>query len=233
MHESVDPKAVQQNGSPLFPKGMFSRYFGLFTTQGEPDDEEIDSFQRKVGLFSRAWLLKTYRSAFDANYFYAQQKIESTNLNDFLDIEERGFNLSYADLALVPSCINRLACLTVLFIDYNQLTVLPSQIEALTNLRDLRLQHNKFRHFPEVIGKLTGFTHLFLCDNQLTEVPNTIANLTNLEGLWLQNNRFAKFPKNIVGITSLRELFLDNNQISNVPYSIREMTKSKPSITWF
>jgi|GEM_PF-3607227 len=222
--EAVDPKAVQQNGSPMFPMGMFSRYFGLFTTQGEPDDEKIDSFQSRMGLFSRVWLQKTYRLAFDKNYFYAQQEIESSEVNDMLDVEERGFNLSHADLALVPSCINRLPNLTTLFIDYNNLTVLPSQIAALTNLRDLRLHHNKFRHFPEVIVKLTGLTHLFLCDNELAEVPNTIANLTNLEGLWLRNNRFAKFPKSVVGITSLRELYLDNNQISNVPTSIREMT---------
>jgi Leucine-rich repeat (LRR) protein len=222
--ESIDPKAVQQNGSPMFPKGMFSRYFSLFTTQGDPDDEKIDSFQRKVGLFSRVWLLKTYKSVFNAEYFYTQQEIENTRFNDLLDVEEKNFSLSYAAIALVPSCINRLANLTALFIDNNQLTVLPSQIAALTNLRDLRLHNNKFRHFPEVIGNLTRLRHLFLDDNQLTEVPNTITNLTNLEGLWLQNNWFAEFPDHILGITNLTELHLDNNQISNIPDSIREMT---------
>ena len=64
---------------------------------------------------------------------------------------------------------------------------IPSEIGNLTNLTELRLEHNQLTgSIPPEIGQLTNLTELRLDDNQLTgRIPESICNL-NLE--WNTSN---------------------------------------------
>jgi CCR4-NOT transcription complex subunit 6 len=89
-----------------------------------------------------------------------------------------------------------LSQLTVLYLNDNQLTRLPSEIACLTNLVTLDLSNNKLRNLPSEIGmKLIDF------------------DLVSMMFFFL-----------LLGeLISLRELNLTNNSIRNLPYEIGKL----------
>ncbi|MBW4659338.1 MAG: leucine-rich repeat domain-containing protein [Drouetiella hepatica Uher 2000/2452] len=106
----------------------------------------------------------------------------------------------------------------------NQLTVLPQALEALENLKTLRLSGNPLRVIPEVILGLRQLEYLNLTSVGLLEIPDSIAQLTNLTQLRLHSNQISTIPDSIAQLTNLTQLRLHSNQISTIPESIAQLT---------
>lgn len=94
-----------------------------------------------------------------------------------------------------------LSQLTVLYLNDNQLTRLPSEIACLTNLVTLDLSNNKLRNLPAEIGREKNINdrsifsqYLFLFSGELI---------------------------------TLRELNLTNNSIRNLPYELGKLFRLK------
>jgi internalin A len=80
---------------------------------------------------------------------------------------------------------------TILHLDYKQLTEVPKGLEKLTQLERLNLDGNQLTHVKG-LEKLAKLTYLNLGDNQLTDV-SILAGLTNLKKLYLADN--SDLPK--------------------------------------
>ena len=104
--------------------------------------------------------------------------------------------------ALPPSIGELRSSLTVLDLNDNAITSLPTEIGALTNLAILDLSYNDLTSVPTEVGALTGLTFLGLSSNALTSVPSEIGALT------------------------LRFLFLNNNALTGVPSDFRTIAPS-------
>jgi Leucine-rich repeat (LRR) protein len=110
-------------------------------------------------------------------------------------------------------------CLSVL-----QLTELPPEIGALTNLTTLYLCFNQLKCIPPEIGALTNLTTLDLSHNELERIPPEISALTNLTTLHLFRNKFRDFPSEINALTSLTTLDLSSNKLKAIPPTISVLT---------
>ena len=66
--------------------------------------------------------------------------------------------------------------------DENNITEekLPRYKRAILALTMLLLDYHQLTEIPDFIGKLTNLTTLYLGNNQLTEIPESVGKLTNL-----------------------------------------------------
>ncbi|MFX1255958.1 MAG: TIR domain-containing protein, partial [Promethearchaeota archaeon] len=98
---------------------------------------------------------------------------------------------------------------------YNkELSVLPTSIGDLTNLKVLLIYKNKLSSLPETIGNLRNLVELRLHDNRLASLPNNFIHLTNLQRLGLGGNQFKTLPESIGHLKSLKYLNLRDNQLN-------------------
>ncbi len=108
---------------------------------------------------------------------------------------------------------------TVISIDLhdNQLAgALPSQIGALTSVRDLILYGNQIAGaIPSEIGQLTQLTALYLGNNAFTGAfPSSVGNLKKLQVLDVSGNQLSTLPQEVTSLSSLQELWLAGNRFS-------------------
>ncbi|CAF0741066.1 unnamed protein product [Rotaria sordida] len=107
-----------------------------------------------------------------------------------------------------------LSQLTVLYLNDNQLTRLPSEIACLANLVTLDLSNNKLRNLPSEIGDLITLRELNLTNNSIRNLPYEIGKLFRLQSLGLLGNPlpneiFAIYTESN-GLQKLLAYFLDN-----------------------
>ena len=110
-----------------------------------------------------------------------------------------------------------------LYLASQSITVLPPEIEQLTNLQTLNLNSNNLKELPPEIWQLTNLQGLALGNNNLTELPAEIGQLTNLQGLYLSNNNLTELPAEIGQLTNLQTLNLGRNNLTELPAKIEQL----------
>ncbi|CAF3316727.1 unnamed protein product [Rotaria socialis] len=107
-----------------------------------------------------------------------------------------------------------LSQLTVLYLNDNQLSRLPSEIACLTNLVTLDLSNNKLRNLPSEIGELISLRELNLTNNSIRNLPYEIGKLFRLQSLGLMGNPLPSEIFTIYtesnGLQKLLTYFLDS-----------------------
>ncbi|CAG5132445.1 unnamed protein product, partial [Candidula unifasciata] len=78
--------------------------------------------------------------------------------------------------------------LTVLYLDNNHLSHLPSQIGTLVNLEHLDASHNFINQLPPEIGDLVNLRQLKLSSNRIQDLPYELGKCFQLQTLDLSNN---------------------------------------------
>ena len=163
----------------------------------------------------------------------ALDRVEAASIR-FSALEDVTVNLNYAltdskgftDARRAPilAKLCTFTCVTKLFLDHNDIAVVPDAIGALTNLKHLSLYGNKIASLPASIGRLTALKTLYLSSNILAAVPASIGSLAALTTVNLNNNRIATLPTTIGGMTALTTLYLDRNQLAGLPDAIGQLT---------
>ena len=154
--------------------------------------------------------------------------VKSTN-PDFMDNKATVTDLSLAgpsnvwsNLLYNDSIWGSFKRLKKLELNSNELTTLPSSLEALSpTLEILFLSENNFNAIPEVVGKMSHLRMISLRGNCLTELSST--NLpTSLVWLILTNNKISRIDPNVSKLKGLRKLMLSHNKLTEIPSELGE-----------
>ena len=135
----------------------------------------------------------------------------------------------------LPTSIQKLNRLKVLYLDGNKLTELPVEIGDLKELWFLSVTNNQLVGLPSSIQKLNRLRELYLDENKLTELPAEIGDLTELWQLTVSNNQLVGLPTSIQKLNWLRELYLDGNKLTELPAEIgdlKELWQNKGAVSW-
>ncbi|XP_006896157.1 PREDICTED: leucine-rich repeat-containing protein 28-like [Elephantulus edwardii] len=99
-----------------------------------------------------------------------------------------------------------------LYMKRNSLTTLPENLpQKLPNLVELYLNSNNIVVIPEAIGSLVKLQYLDLSDNALEIVCPEIGHLRALRHLRLANNQLQFLPLDLGPSPELRYVYVENN----------------------
>ena len=115
-----------------------------------------------------------------------------------------------------------------LYIDGNQISVLPDEIGYLREITELGLLNNQLVEIPRTIGHLTKLKclhaegnkiELYLRDNCFATLPDALCDLAELDSLYLEDNQMttAGFPTRFGEMISLKGLCLHRNKLVDFP----------------
>jgi len=132
----------------------------------------------------------------------------------------RRVDLAGRGLKIIPPEINTLSNLEELRLEHNQITQVPPQAFAgCSNLRSLHLGHNQIAQVaPQAFAGCSSLESLHLEHNQIARVaPQAFAGCSSLEWLYLEYNKITQVaPQAFAGCSSLRTLHLEYNKITQV-----------------
>lgn len=124
----------------------------------------------------------------------------------------------------VAPALGQLTRLTRLWLDLNMLTSLPTHLERLTEMQDLRVSSNALDSVPETLP-FEPLTMLMLSNNVITSLPDAlVARAMNIEQLWADSNAIAQLPSNIGRMTTLRGLGVAHNHLTSLPVSVSHLS---------
>jgi Leucine-rich repeat (LRR) protein len=126
-------------------------------------------------------------------------------------------------LSSLPSRIGDLSYLTRLYVDRNQLIILPPDLWDLVHLSELALSDNQLTSLPHEIGRLVNLSRLYLDRNPLTPLPSELWNLIRLSDLSLGDIQLTILPPEIQNLANLRYLNLYYNRLASLPSEIGNM----------
>ncbi len=104
------------------------------------------------------------------------------------------FNGISTPLDTLPENFGDLNDLRSLYLEWNNIKIMPASFENLTNLISLYFSNNGLTNIIDNIGNLTELYNLDLGYNQIKIIPNSFAELTNLQYVWLFNNEIETLP---------------------------------------
>ncbi|KAJ9537005.1 hypothetical protein OSB04_029738 [Centaurea solstitialis] len=128
------------------------------------------------------------------------------------------------NIQLLPSSLEKLSNITELNLSDNKLTALPSSVTNLTALTKLDLHSNHLTNLPDSIGQLVNLLDLDLHANRLKSLPESFGDLVNLTNLDLSSNFFTHLPDFIGNLTAMRILIVETCDLEELPYTIGSCT---------
>jgi Leucine-rich repeat (LRR) protein len=131
-------------------------------------------------------------------------------------------------LRIIPENISALQNLRELWLQDQELDELPSSLSSLKNLHILGLQRNHLGTLPSWIGDLNNLRVLYVQDNPLSSIPSTISRLHHLREFSAQNCRLQSLPLQFGTMNGLLFVNLQNNLFQNIPnmlYSLPAQTR--------
>ena len=113
--------------------------------------------------------------------------------------------------------------LSILELNHNNLTKLPSSFGQLKRLRKLSIGSNNLTELPSSFGQLKELTTLYLNNNKLRELPSSFGQLKDLVTLNISDNELSSFPKALIALPILTSLSIRGNDLVTLPEEIKDM----------
>ncbi len=129
-------------------------------------------------------------------------------------------NISYTNLAVIPSETGNLTLLLILDLYNNKLTSLPPEIGNLESLQRLNISYNEITAIPPEIGKLKKLYSFQFQNNKITRIPDEFCDLESLNKPRAENNLISYIPEDIGDMISFHSINLDYNRLKHVPNSL-------------
>ncbi|GMM33999.1 CCR4-NOT core exoribonuclease subunit [Saccharomycopsis crataegensis] len=145
---------------------------------------------------------------------------ETNRKTKFLEIEPSKQYWSSLDFSGQGICnistklFGRYEFLTKLYLNNNNLKVIPKEIKKLRFLRVLDVSNNKITELPKEMNQLFCLKYLYLFDNRIQDVPYEFGNLSELIFLGIEGNPFNLAHAKIVAEKGCKEFIKyirDNN----------------------
>ncbi|WP_459209663.1 leucine-rich repeat domain-containing protein [Aquimarina rhabdastrellae] len=131
------------------------------------------------------------------------QLIEIPNISTLYKLTSISLsNNKLQDIPVLPSST------TWLNLNANELTVLPTTITALQNLKTLVLSDNKFEVFPEEILALKNIENIEIGGNKIKDIPKALLTLPNFKELRIYPNAFSVEEREALRATFKEKIFV-------------------------
>ena len=140
--------------------------------------------------------------------------------NSFYIDKIKYLELDNLNLLSLPNEIEKLSNLICLSINHNHLYCLP---KLPINLKILYINFNNFITIPDEIIELPNLEILLMYSNKISLIPVTISKLKSLKILGLSYNKINNLPKEIGTLSNLKTLELKENNLYSIPKSIIEL----------
>ncbi|KAM6201930.1 leucine-rich repeat-containing protein 28 isoform 2-T2 [Rhynchocyon petersi] len=118
---------------------------------------------------------------------------------------------------LPENLAQKLPNLVELYLNSNNIVVIPEAIGSLVKLQCLDLSDNALEIVCPQIGRLRALRHLRLANNQLQFLPPEVGDLKELQTLDISANRLLTLPERLHLCLSLQYLTVDQNHLWCVP----------------
>lgn len=145
------------------------------------------------------------------------------------EIKNGLFEYKNKKLTSIPISVTEEPCFSGLDFSINRLTVFPSELGAVTNLKSLNLSYNritKIEHF----GKFPNLDYLDLSSNKITEIGDEIAALKNLRHLNLKSNYSLENISTRIFVlkNTLKVLNIKNTKFAKNKQAIQRLQENLP-----
>ncbi|ORY02907.1 hypothetical protein K493DRAFT_384979, partial [Basidiobolus meristosporus CBS 931.73] len=181
-------------------------------------------------------------------FTFSLNSLQTTNVESWpASFEE--VNLPSRNLQTVPILLFKHASsIVTLNLSKNLMLDIPSDfIQVCTNLKDLKLRNNEYKHIPNSIRyasklecldlshnrlkevesaqlhSITTLDRLYLFNNRINTLPPEFMELQTLTTLDISNNKFTEFPDPVCELVNLRELYVSYNRLHLLPESIGKL----------
>ncbi|WP_172826825.1 leucine-rich repeat domain-containing protein, partial [Flammeovirga sp. SJP92] len=94
------------------------------------------------------------------------------------------------------------------------LTLIPSDIENLTNIKSIKLQFNNIHTIPEQLTSLESLQVLNLNGNKITRIIDGFSNMTELNQIFIRDNNISYISPDFINANILSTLRIENNNLS-------------------
>ncbi|CAL0301653.1 unnamed protein product [Lupinus luteus] len=121
------------------------------------------------------------------------------------------------DRSINWGALTTLTHLTVLSLNQNCLTTLPSSLGSLTSLKELHVSSNKLGGLPNEIGHLKKLEVLRANNNRMSTISELIGNCHSLVEVDFSSNFLSELPETFGSLSNLKALHLSNNGIKSLP----------------
>jgi len=137
----------------------------------------------------------------------------------------QGLYLWECKLTDIPASLGDLPELTLLELERNQIVDLPVELGTLT-LRELHVDRNQLKVFPEAVLRMSTLKQLRIHDNQIQTLPDAFNDLVDLEFMRAQGNPFTKMPATMADMKALKSCYLSGKDAD--PGWVRGQLKALP-----
>ena len=175
----------------------------------------IQDARKKImenGALQKIWNLISNQLNFQGNPHSTQAEIET-----YLVAHLHQLFLNAQQISVIPDSFGRCSQLTKLYLDNNRLTLIPASLGNCATLKDLSLQGNLIKVIPDSLSLCPKLKYLYLSHNLIIAIPDSLGNCVNLGILSLNNNLISVIPRSLSQCAKLTTLQLKGNPIAIVP----------------
>jgi internalin A len=104
----------------------------------------------------------------------------------------------------------------------NGFTTLPTELQALKNLKRLDISGICLDGLPDWLAQLPCLETLIAIRSELSAIPDTLAQSPTLQSLSLSSNQISVIPDALAQCSALQSLNLSSNQISVIPDALAQ-----------
>lgn len=138
----------------------------------------------------------------------------------FQQTKGKNLELSNKDISIVPDEIENLTQVEAIDLSFNNIEILPPAIFKLKSLKTLILTRNLICEIPPEIALLQKLETLDMSCNKLERIPPEFGKLKNLVTFDAGFNRLTELPLEITDLPNLKKLFLEDNPFEFPPEDV-------------
>jgi internalin A len=184
----------------------------------DADKTQLDEVEITHGSFSKFPLLDNLDLG---NNLLSQIPLSVSLATNLSQLQLMGNMLTYQSVFPIFQLHN----LTLLDLNFNQLTKIPFQFTSFSKLSSLLLYGNKVEVIPVHLNKLTSLQKLNLSENKVNLIESkAFEGLHSMRQLLLPYNSISSiYDGAFASMTSLHTLVLNNNQLTTLPDSLSRL----------